>query len=44
MIDLGVSAVAQWVKNLTAVAWVAEEAWVRSLARHRELSCICSLD
>ena len=24
----GVPAVVQWVKNLTAVAWVAAEAWV----------------
>ena len=28
---LGVLAVAQWVKNLTAAAWVAAEAWVQSL-------------
>ena len=26
----GVPAVMQWVKNLTAVAWVAVEAWVPS--------------
>ena len=25
---LGVSAVAQWVKKLTAVAWVATKAWI----------------
>lgn len=24
---------AQWVKNLTAEAWVAMEVWVRSLAQ-----------
>ena len=28
----GVPAVTQWVKNPTAVAQAAEEAWVRSLA------------
>ena len=27
----------QWVKNLTAVAWVAAEARVQSLARHSGL-------
>ena len=34
---LGVPAVAQWVKYLTAVAWVATEARVRSLALHSGL-------
>ena len=28
---------AQWVRNLTAEAWVPAEAWVRSLAWHSEL-------
>ena len=28
--DSGVPTVAQWVKNLTGVAWVAIEAWVPS--------------
>ena len=31
MLVLGVPAVAQWVKNLTAAAWVTVEVWVRSL-------------
>lgn len=34
---LGVSAVAQWIKNLTAAAEVAVEAWVPSLARCKGL-------
>ena len=34
---MGVSAVVQWVKNLTAVARVATEAWVQSLDRQRGL-------
>ena len=29
---IGVPAVVQWVKNLTAVAWVAVEVWVPSQA------------
>ena len=33
----GVPAVAQWVKNLTAVAQVAMKVWVRSLAGHSGL-------
>ena len=35
--NLGVPAVAQWVKNLIAVAWVAAEAQVQSLAQHSGL-------
>ena len=34
---LGVSGVAQWVKDLTAAAWVAAEGWVCSPAWHSEL-------
>ena len=46
---LGVPVVAQWVKNLTAAAQVAEEVQVQSLARLRGLknptSChSCDLD
>ena len=33
----GVSAVVQYVKNLTEVAWVAVEAWVQSPAQHSGL-------
>ena len=33
----GVPAVAQWVRNPTAVAWVTAEAWVGSLAQSSEL-------
>ena len=33
----GVTAVAQWVKNLTAATWVTREAQVRSLAQHSGL-------
>ena len=33
----GVPAVAQWIKNQTAVARVTVEAWVQSPARHSEL-------
>ena len=35
--NLGVPAVAQWVKNSTAVAWVTAEVQVLSLARHSGL-------
>ena len=28
---------AHWVEDLTAVAWVAAEVWVQSLAQHSEL-------
>ena len=28
-INMGIPAMAQWVKNLTAVAWVAGEVWVQ---------------
>jgi len=38
-----VPAVAQWVENLTAVAWVAVEAWVRSPARHSGLKDLALL-
>ena len=34
---------AQWVKPLTAVAQVAVEAWVPSLAQHRGLKDLASL-
>ena len=37
MEDLGVPAVLQWVKNLTAAAWVTAEAQVQSPAQHSEL-------
>ena len=33
----GVPTVVQWIKNLTAVAQVAVEAWVQSLAWHSGL-------
>ena len=33
----GVPAVAQWVKNLTAMTSVSAEAWVQSLAQHSGL-------
>ena len=33
----GVPAVVQLVKNMTAAAWVAVEAWVQSLAWHSGL-------
>ena len=36
-ISSGVPSVAQWVKNLTAVAQIAAEVWFRSLAWHRGL-------
>ena len=32
-----VPAVAQWVKNPTAMAWIAAEAWVPSLAQYSGL-------
>lgn len=35
--DLGIPTVVQWVKNMTAVAQVAAEAWVRSPAPCSEL-------
>jgi len=35
--NLGVPAVAQWVKNLTAAVWVAAEVWAQSLAQGRGL-------
>ena len=34
---MGVPSVAQCMKNLTAVAWVAVEVWVLSPARHSGL-------
>ena len=34
---LGVRTVVKWVKNLTATAWVAAEAWVLPPAQHGEL-------
>ena len=34
---LRIPAVVQWVKNPIAVAWVAMEVQVQSLARHSEL-------
>ena len=33
-VDLGVSAVAQWVKNLTEAAQVTMKVWVKSPAQH----------
>ena len=33
----GVPEVAEWVKNPTAVAWVAEKAWVQSPGGHSGL-------
>ena len=33
----------QWVKNLTAVAWVASELWVQSLAWHSGLKDLALL-
>ena len=38
---LGVSTVAEQVKNLTAVAQVAAEAWVQSLSMQAEMSSLC---
>ena len=35
--SLGVPAMVQWVKNLTAAAWVAEEAHVQSPAQRSGL-------
>ena len=34
---LGVPAVAQWVKNPTAVAWGAVEVWIQSLVQYSGL-------
>ena len=42
--DHAVPAVAQWVKNLAAVAQVAVAAQVRSLAQHSGLKDICLLN
>lgn len=36
-INLGVPTMAQWVENLTAVAWIALEIQVQSLAQYNEL-------
>ena len=40
---MGVPTVAQWVKNLTAVAWVTAEVWVPSLAWHSGLTDLALL-
>ena len=43
MTFLGVPAVAQWVKTLTAVAWVDVEARVRSLAQCIGLKAVAQI-
>ena len=35
---------AQWVKNPTAAAHVASEAWVQPLARHHELKDLAQVE